>query len=262
MPDPAQTTQSDDRLLPGSGRTAVVTGASSGIGAATAARLAAEGFDVVVAARRVDRLQELATSIGARAVALDITDQASVDAFAASLDRVDVLVNNAGVTVERGWWWDDPDPLRVLRVNLETPVEMVRLVLPEMKARRSGHIVNIGSVAGRAATNGMYSASKFGIRGFSLGLRRELLGTGISVSLVSPGFVKSEMTAGASLPMPGPEVVARAVAEVLLKPQREVIVPAPYRVLALLDSVAPALADVIVRRFIIQRRYRHDGQVR
>ena len=82
--------------LPGTGRTAVVTGASSGIGAATARRLAAEGFDVVDAARRVDRLEELAGSIGARALPLDITDQASVDAFARSLDRVDVLVNNAG----------------------------------------------------------------------------------------------------------------------------------------------------------------------
>src|SRR4051794_13222207 len=84
------------RPPPGSGRTAVVTGASSGIGAATAARLAAEGFDVVVGARRVDRLETLAASIGARALPLDITDAASVEAFAAEVDRVDVLVNNAG----------------------------------------------------------------------------------------------------------------------------------------------------------------------
>lgn len=249
----------------------LLTGASSGIGEATARELAQRNYALVLAARRADRLHALARQLdptGSRV--LEVPTDLTVDGERRALlarahehfGAVDVLINNAGVTVEKGWWWDDPDPLRVLRVNLETPVEMVRLVLPEMKVRRSGHIVNIGSVAGRAATNGMYSASKFGIRGFSLGLRRELLGTGISVSLVSPGFVKSEMTAGASLPMPGPEVVARAVAEVLLKPQREVIVPAPYRVLALLDSVAPALADVIVRRFIIQRRYRHDGQVR
>jgi len=167
-----------------------------------------------------------------------------------------VLVNNAGVTVERGWWWDDPDPLRVLRVNLEAPVELTRLVLPQMRARGSGHIVNIGSVAGRAATNGMYSASKFGLRGFSLGLRRELQGTGVQVSLVSPGFVKSEMTASARLPMPGPEIVARAVAGVLDHPRREVIVPRVYAVLAALDHFLPGLGDRVAAR-LIRRRYAH-----
>jgi len=130
-------------------------------------------------------------------------------------------------------------------------------VLPEMRARGSGHVVNIGSVAGRAATNGMYSASKFGLRGFSLALRRELLGSGVHVSLIAPGFVKSEMTARAQLPMPGPEVVARAVADVLEGPRREVIVPGVYRALAWLDRRLPALADVIVTRVLIRRRYGH-----
>ena len=247
----------------------LLSGASSGIGEATARELASRNYALALAARRADRLHALARELdpaGQRVIAVptDVTDDASrrelMQKAHQHFGAVDVLINNAGVTVEKGWWWDDPDPLRVLRVNLEAPVELVRLLLPEMRARGSGHIVNIGSVAGRAATNGMYSASKFGIRGFSLGLRRELLGTGIHVSLVSPGFVKSEMTANARLPMPGPEVVARAVAEVLLKPQREVIVPGVYRVLALLNSVSPGLADVIVKRFIIQRRYQHDGQ--
>src|SRR5829696_1318703 len=87
---------SPSRPLPGAGRTAVVTGASSGIGAATASRLAAEGFDVVVGARRLDRLEALASSIGARALPLDVTDPSSVATFADAVDRVDVLVNNAG----------------------------------------------------------------------------------------------------------------------------------------------------------------------
>jgi NADP-dependent 3-hydroxy acid dehydrogenase YdfG len=90
------TSHSSDRRLPGAGRTAVVTGASSGIGAATATRLADEGFDVVLGARRLDRLTALADSIGGRAMQLDVTDSASVEAFAGALDRVDVLVNNAG----------------------------------------------------------------------------------------------------------------------------------------------------------------------
>lgn len=244
----------------------VLTGASSGIGLATARELAARNYALVLAARRTEQLERLARELdpsGARVLAVpcDVTDdQSRRDLILSAVQhfgRVDVLINNAGVTVEKGWWWDDPDPLRVLRVNLEAPIELVRLVLPEMRRRGSGHIVNIGSVAGRAATNGMYSASKFGLRGFTDGLRRELLGSGVDVSLVSPGFVRSEMTASARLPMPGPEVVARAVAEVLLRPRREVIVPGVYRVLALLDSLSPALGDQLVSRVIIGRRYGH-----
>ncbi|MDV6374487.1 SDR family NAD(P)-dependent oxidoreductase [Deinococcus arenicola] len=245
-------------------RVVVLTGASSGIGLATARELAARGHLLVLAARRADQLTALARELdpsGSRVVAVptDVTDDASrralIQTATEHFGRIDVLINNAGVTIEKGWWWADPDPLRVLRVNLEAPIELVRLVLPEMRTRGSGHIVNIGSVAGRAATNGMYSASKFGIRGFSHGLRRELLGSGVSVSLVSPGFIRSEMTASARLPMPGPEVVARAVAGVLDRPQREVIVPGIYRAVALLDSVLPGLADRIVRRVVIKRRY-------
>src|SRR3954471_2145796 len=96
MPGTDPSHSPDRRPLPGTGRTAVVTGASSGIGAATAERLGADVFDVVVAARRLDRLTSLATSIGGRALPLDVTDAASVAAVAAELDRVDVLVNNAG----------------------------------------------------------------------------------------------------------------------------------------------------------------------
>ncbi|MEF2276765.1 SDR family NAD(P)-dependent oxidoreductase [Deinococcus sp. YIM 134068] len=247
-------------------RVVVLTGASSGIGRAAAHELAARGHTVVLAARRAESLAALARELdpsGLRVLAVptDVTDDASrralIETARDHFGRVDVLVNNAGITVERGWWWDDPDPLRVLRVNLEAPVELTRLVLPEMRERRSGHIVNIGSVAGRAATHGMYSASKFGLRGFSLGLRRELLGTGVTVSLIAPGFVRSEMTASARLPMPGPEVVARAVADVLDHPRREVIVPSPYRVLAFLEYVFPKLGDRVARR-VIYRRYGHE----
>lgn len=245
----------------------VLTGASSGIGKATAQELAARGYALVLAARRADDLHALAHQLDPShsrviAVPTDVTDAASrrnlIGAARAHFGRVDVLINNAGVTVEKGWWWDDPDPLRVIRVNLEAPIELVRLVLPDMRFRGSGHIINIGSVAGIAATNGMYSASKYGLRGFSHALRRELLGTGVHVSLIAPGFVKSEMTAQARLPMPGPDIIARAVAEVLLKPQREVIVPRAYRLLAWLDRRLPRLADWIVQRFAIVRRYGHD----
>lgn len=244
----------------------VLTGASSGIGRAIAHELARQGYRLVLAARRADELNRLARELdpsGSRVLAVptDVTDDASrralVEAARKHFGRVDVLVNNAGVTVERGWWWDDSDPLRVLRVNLESPIELTRLVLPEMRARGSGHIVNIGSVAGRVPFNGLYSASKFGLRGFSQALRRELLGTGIHVTLVSPGFVRSEMTRAARLPMPGPEVVAQAVGNVLERPRREVIVPRAYHLLVWLDAAFPGFGDRLVQP-LLRRRYAHE----
>jgi short-subunit dehydrogenase len=242
--------------------TVVLTGASSGIGRATAHELAERGHRLVLAARRADSLAALALDLdpsGSRVIAVptDVTDDASRRALIAAAHEqfggIDVLINNAGVATGRGWWWDDPDPLRVLRVNLEAPIELTRLVLPGMRARGQGHIVNMGSVAGRAAAQGLYSASKFGLRGFSHGLRRELLGTGVHVSLIAPGFVKSEMTVSARLPMPGPEIVARAVADVLERPRREVVVPGAYRLIVLLDALLPGVVDRLVRP-ILRRR--------
>ena len=241
----------------------LLTGASSGIGAATAHELSGRGYALALAARRLERLEDLRAELDpagrhiltVRAdVTLDADRRRLVEAALESFGRIDVLVNHAGVSISSGAWWDAPDPLRVLEVNLTAPIELTRLVLPAMRARGSGQIVNIGSVAGQVATQGMYSASKFGLRGFSLALRRELLGSGVEVSLVSPGFVRTELTRRARLPMPGPETVARAVAGVLERPRREVIVPAWYRALPPLDRWFPALADAAVRR-VMSRRY-------
>lgn len=238
----------------------MLTGASSGIGEATAYELAARGYALVLAARRAEQIDALARTLdpsGSRVIAVptDVTSEASrrqlVSVAREHFGRIDVLVNNAGIMTEGGWWWNDPDPLRVVRVNLEAPIELVRLVLPEMRERRSGHIVNIGSMASRVATDGMYSASKFGIRGFTHALRRELLGTGVEVSLITPGFIRTAMTAKSKMPMPGPEIVARAVAGVLESPRSEVVVPAFYAALAWLSDLAPALADQVVRRAVI-----------
>ena len=244
-------------------RVVVLTGASSGIGRAAAEVLAARGHALMLAARREDELRTLARTLdpsGSRVIAVraDVAEQvdreALIAAARAQFGRVDALVNNAGISIARGAWWNNADPLRVLEVNLVAPIELTRLVLPEMRARGSGHIVNVGSVAGRAATHGMYSASKFGLRGFSLALRRELLGSGVHVSLIAPGFLRTELTAGAKLPMPGPEVAARAIADVLDRPRREVIVPWYYAPLAALEAALPSLGDAIVAR-IRARRY-------
>jgi NADP-dependent 3-hydroxy acid dehydrogenase YdfG len=182
--------------LPGSGRTAVVTGASSGIGAATARRLAAEGFDVVVGARRVDRLAELAASIGARALPLDITDQASVDAFAAALDRVDVLVNNAGGSF-------DANPVaeadldswaRTYDVNVLGTVRLTKALLPALRSSGAGDVLFVGSTAGLTTyENGSsYTAAKHGEHALAGALRLELVGEPVRVIEIAPGMVQTE----------------------------------------------------------------------
>ena len=241
----------------------LLTGASSGIGEATARVLAPQGYALALTARREDLLTRLAQELdpgGTRVgvFAADLSEETDrerlIEAVLARFGRIDVLINNAGVTIPSGRWWNDPDPLRVIDLNLKVPADLTRRVLPAMLERRGGHIVNIGSVAGRVATHGMYSASKFGLRGFSLALRRELLGSGVNVSLVSPGFVRTAFTQGARLPMPGPQVVAQTVARVLLRPTREAITPAWYGPFALLDVLAPALTDAVVRR-VMKRRY-------
>ena len=243
---------------------AVLTGASSGIGEAAARELSRRGYALVLAARRLDKLEFLARQLdpgGQRVVAVqaDVADPADRAHLIAEAQRrfghIDALINNAGISIASGMWWDAPDPLRVLHVNLDAPIELTRLVLPAMRARRRGHIVNVGSVAGSVAFQGIYSASKFGLRGFSLALRRELLGSGVEVSLVSPGFIRTELTQNAKLPMPGPEIVARAIADVLERPRREVVVPGGYRLATLLDQLAPGLVDRAVA-LIRRGRYR------
>jgi NADP-dependent 3-hydroxy acid dehydrogenase YdfG len=179
-------------------RTAVVTGASSGIGAATATRLVKEGFDVVIGARRIDRLHDVAGPIGARPHALDVTDTASVEAFAAQVDACDVLVNNAGGALgldpvaeadEEKWrWMYDANVLGVMRVT--------RAFLPKLLASGDGHIVNVGSIAGLEAYDGGagYTAAKHGLRAVTETLRLELLGQPVRVTEVDPGMVETEFS--------------------------------------------------------------------
>ncbi|MDP9390898.1 MAG: SDR family oxidoreductase [Actinomycetota bacterium] len=184
------------RSLPGTGRTAVVTGASSGIGAATATRLAAEGFDVVVGARRVDRLTALADSIGARALPLDVTDQASVEAFAAALERVDVLVNNAGGAF-------DAKPVaeadldswaRTYDLNVVGTVRVTKALLPALRASGAGDVLFVSSTAALISYEGgaSYTASKHGVHTMAETLRLELCGEPVRVIEIAPGMVRTE----------------------------------------------------------------------
>ncbi len=189
-------TRSGTSERPGTGRTAVVTGASSGIGAATAARLAADGFDVVLGARRMDRLTGLAATIGARALPLDITDAASVEAFAAALDRVDVLVNNAGGAFDANAVADaDLDSwARTYEVNVLGTVRLTKALLPGLVASGAGDVLFVGSTAGLVSYEGgaSYTAAKHGVHTLAETLRLELVGQPVRVMEVAPGMVRTE----------------------------------------------------------------------
>ncbi|PRY52146.1 NADP-dependent 3-hydroxy acid dehydrogenase YdfG [Geodermatophilus tzadiensis] len=182
--------------LPGTGRTAVVTGASSGIGAATATRLAAEGFDVVLGARRMDRLTELAAALGARALRLDVTDAASVDAFMAQVPRVDVLVNNAGGAFDaRPVAEADLDSwVRTFEVNVLGTVRLTKALLPALIASGAGDVLFVGSTAGLVSYEGgaSYTAAKHGVHTLAETLRLELFDQPVRVIEIAPGMVRTD----------------------------------------------------------------------
>ena len=180
------------------GKRAIVTGASSGIGAATARALAGEGAVVAVGARRVDRLEELGE--GFVALELDVIDSESASAFVASaVDRLaglDILVNNAGLALGRDLFDEstEEDEEIVLETNVHGVVRMTRLCLPYLA--EGGHIVNIGSIAGRQAYDrgALYVTSKFAVRGFTYALREDLLGRPIHLTTVDPGLVETNFS--------------------------------------------------------------------
>lgn len=179
-------------------KTAVVTGASAGIGAATARRLAADGFDVVIGARREERLKELADEIGATWAPLDVTDVDSVASFCAPLAPVHVLVNNAGGAKGFGTVTeaDDDDWTWMFEVNVLGLMRMTRTLLPALRASGDGHIINVGSIAGIETYLGGagYTAAKHGVRAVTDTLRLELLGEPIRVTEIQPGLVETEFS--------------------------------------------------------------------
>jgi short-subunit dehydrogenase len=158
--------------------------------------------------------------------------------------RVDILVNNAGVGWTKPVVASSHDEIAdLVEVNLLGAMQLTRAVLPSMLQRRHGAIISVGSLSGRVAMEPLYSASKYGLRGFSLALRRQLAGSGISVSLVSPGNIRTEMTRGVQARLPEPDVVASAIADLALRPRREVVVPSRHYAIAWLEQLLPGLAD-------------------
>ena len=236
------------------GKTAVITGASSGIGRALAVALAAQGARVGVTARRADRLAVLVADVRAaggtiEAAPADVADRpallAAVNELAAKLGPVDLLVANAGVSDRTG-----ADPMnvpgveRMTRVNFLGVVYSFEAVMADMHARRSGHLVAIASMAAYKGLPGAagYCATKAAVRAYCESLRIELHGTGVAVTCVCPGFVATEMTATNTHPMPFLMAADRAARRVLRALERRPAVydfPRRMRALMWLSKWAP-----------------------
>jgi short-subunit dehydrogenase len=246
-------------------KVAIVTGASSGIGAATAHELARRGARVVLAARRREELQEQVRTItkaGGMAIGIptDITDvvQATrlVERAQQVFGPVNVLVNNAGANWVKSFAQTCAHEISpLLQVNLLGTMLLTNMLLPEMLKQSSATIISVGSVASRVPLEPLYSATKFGVRGFSLALRRQLAGSNVSVSLVTPGNIRTRMTSAMAEYMPGPELVAITIANLVSHPRREVIIPSKYHAVIWLDQFFPAVAD-----FLFHWRHRKDRQ--
>jgi short-subunit dehydrogenase len=259
------------------GRVVVVTGASSGIGAATAVACGRAGMKVVLAARRAGRLETVAAEVTAaggeaRVVPTDVADEAAVrtliDGTVAAWGRLDVLVNNAGVGILATVDQTAPAEFeRLIRVNYLGAVHGVLAALPHMRRQGDGHIVNVASVVGKRASpfRAAYVASKFALVGFSEALRMELAGTGIHVTCVCPIGTATEFhdveanrlgVSGRGGPIQSAEHVARAIVRALRRPRAEVHPYPPARLLFLANVLAPGLVDRLLLRLSPRARAR------
>jgi uncharacterized protein len=241
------------------GTTALVTGASGGIGQAIARALARRGADLVVTARRVEVLEALAAETGGRVVACDLSDRESLMRLVEEAGPVDVLVAGAGNPGSgriESFTLDEID--RAIDVNLRSPMVLARLLCEGMAERGGGHIVFISSLSGKAGTvrTSIYAATKFGLRGFAQALREDLRPRGVGVSTVFPGFIRNAgmfHESGATLPgyvgTKTPEDVAGAVVSAIERNRGEVdVAPVAMRIGTTLVGLAPELAANVQRR--------------
>jgi short-subunit dehydrogenase len=261
------------------GANAIVTGASRGIGPYIARTLAAQGVNVALAARSADKLEDTrraceSQGVKAVAVATDVTSMDALRNLVAAAERelgaIDILVNNAGIETTGSidsLSFDDVDHL--LQTNLNAPIWLSKMVLPGMLKRKRGAIVHVSSMAGKSGApyNSTYSASKFGLNGFSESVNFELDGTGVHMSVVCPGFVGEAgmwKNRGGTAPKMAREVSPQKVADGVLKAvlgSREVLVMStPIRPLLALAQLAPGLQRAIVKRMGVVAAMRDNPQ--
>jgi short-subunit dehydrogenase len=243
------------------GSTVLLTGATGGIGRAIAHALHERGASLVLTGRKPQVLDSLRAELGDRAEieAADLADRSDVERLSQRAAQVDVLVANAALpasgTIE-GFTPEEID--RALDVNLRAPVQLARAGVPAMVSRGRGHLVFVSSLSGKVASAGsaLYSATKFGLRGFAAGLREDLHGSGVGVTTVFPGFVSGAgLFADAEVELPRgvgtrtPEQVADAVISGIERDRAEIdVAPLSLRAGALFSAVAPTLAARMQRR--------------
>jgi len=239
-----------------SGRSALLTGATGGLGRAIAAALAARGANLILSGRSSEALQELAGALpgdGHRTVPADLAEPGAAEQLAADASEAEILVANAGLPgTGRLNDLTAAQLTAALRVNLEAPMLLARALEPPMLERGAGHMVFISSLSGKSATplSSVYNATKFGLRGFALGLRADLDRLGIGVSIVSPGTIREAgmyADSGAD-PIPGlgtssPKEVAAAVVKAIERNKPEIAVaPIQQRFLAHFALAAPGIS--------------------
>jgi uncharacterized protein len=239
--------------------TVLVTGATGGIGQAVARALHSRGADLILTGRRSEVLEPLAAGLQARAITCDLSRREEVERLVEQAGHVDVLIANAGVPAG-GWLVElsQEEIDQALEINLRAPIALTRALTPGMVAQGRGHIVFVSSLQGKAAvpSSSVYSATKFGLRGFALALRQDLRAHGVGVSVVLPGFISHAgmfAASRATLP-PGigtrrPEDVAGAVISAIDRDRAEVeVAPIPLRAGTAVASVAPGLSAAVSRR--------------
>ncbi|NUM44411.1 MAG: SDR family NAD(P)-dependent oxidoreductase [Anaerolineales bacterium] len=269
--------------MPNSSPVILITGASSGIGEMTARLFARRGYRVAITARRLERLEQIASEIRADKtgtaggdafpIQSDVSDPASVETMVKTVldhyGQIDLLFNNAGFG--RLGWLESLDPARDIQAQLNTNllglIYCSRAVLPHMIHRRQGHIINMSSIAGLVGTPTytIYAASKFGVRGFSQALRREVSIWGVQVSTIFPGGVETEFAekSGSTKRKTGistprwlrltAEQVAEAVYRLARRPRAIAVVPWMMRYSVWLNNMVPGLVDKIIERRFVKR---------
>jgi len=254
------------------GSVAIVTGASGAIGSATVRAFAAAGANVVLAApaSQMPEMERIAgevqrNGVRALAVATDVTVRGDVDRLVSTtmdaFESIDVLANVAGTSSSPALLDDsDADLERVVTVNLLGCARAMHAVLPVMKLQRRGAIVNVGSVAGEAGVMGIYSASKFGLRGLSDTVRREAKSWNVGVTLIEPGLVRSPLNPAWGDNLPPPEIVASAIVRAATRPRRRVIVPWFYAPGVFIANAFPGLIDLVFGDARIQHRLNRDSR--